>query len=202
MQGDFIKQVQELKADDIPDKCKDFVLKQYLKTEKWSIDNITRASTAAGYLASWAQSQLAYADILTRVDPMRKEIVTLQQEGDKLEKQAKELSQTIDDLEKKTKLLEQQYETLIREKQEIVSDMSKVEDKVNRSRNLLNNLGSEKYRWEDTSKNFKVQLASMLGDVFLSSSFLAYIGFFDHYYRKLLSSVWRSNLSSSRVKFR
>jgi len=117
MQGDFIKQVQELKADDIPDKCKDFVLKEYLRSDKWSIESITRASTAAGYLASWAESQLAYADILTRVDPMRKEIVTLQEEGDKLSKQAQELTETIDELEKKTKLLEQQDETLIREKQ-------------------------------------------------------------------------------------
>jgi len=47
-----------------------------------------------------------------------------------------------------------------------------------------------------------MQMASMLGDVFLSAAFLAYIGFFDHYYRKLLSSVWKSNLASSRVKYR
>jgi dynein heavy chain 1 len=72
--------------------------------------------------------------------------------------------------------------------------MNKVEDKVTRSKKLLMNLSSEKYRWEDTSKNFKSQLASMLGDVFLSSAFLAYIGFFDHYYRKLLIGVWKTNL--------
>lgn len=47
-----------------------------------------------------------------------------------------------------------------------------------------------------------MQLASVLGDVFLSSAFLAYIGFFDHYYRKLLYNVWRSNLNNNRVKFR
>jgi dynein heavy chain 1, cytosolic len=88
MQTDFIKQVQELKADDIPDKCKDFVLKEYLRSENWKLDAISKASAAAGYLASWAESQLAYADILNRVDPMRKEIVQLQEEGDKLEKQA------------------------------------------------------------------------------------------------------------------
>jgi len=80
--------------------------------------------------------------------------------------------------------------------------MAKVEDKVIRSKNLLNNLSSEKYRWEGTSKNFKVQIASVLGDVFLSSAFLAYIGFFDHYYRKLLYTVWRSNLATSRVRYR
>lgn len=42
----------------------------------------------------------------------------------------------------------------------------------------------------------------MLGDVFLSSSFLAYIGFFDHYYRRLLSSVWKNSLESSKIKYR
>lgn len=91
---------------------------------------------------------------------------------------------------------------MIKDKQEIVNDMTKVEDKVGRSKNLLMNLSSEKYRWEDTSKNFKTQLASMLGDVFLSSAFLAYIGFFDHYYRKLLMSVWKTNLEASKIKYR
>lgn len=37
MQSDFIKQVQELKADDIPEKVKDFVLKEYLRAEKWNL---------------------------------------------------------------------------------------------------------------------------------------------------------------------
>lgn len=105
MLGDFIKQVQDLKADDIPDKVKDFVLKDYLKSEKWSIENITKASTPAGYLASWAESQLAYADILTRVDPMRREIRELEEEGNKLQKQAEELADTINELEIKTKEL-------------------------------------------------------------------------------------------------
>lgn len=42
----------------------------------------------------------------------------------------------------------------------------------------------------------------MLGDVFLSSAFLAYIGFFDHYYRKLLVGVWKNMLQQKRIKFR
>jgi dynein heavy chain 1 len=57
------------------------------------------------------------------------------------------LARTIDELEKRTKQLEQEYENLIKEKQEIVQDMAKVEDKVTRSKNLLDNLSSEKTRW-------------------------------------------------------
>ncbi len=54
MMKDFIKQVQELKADDIPEKVKDFVLKEYLHSKDWNLDNITKASSAAGALAGWA----------------------------------------------------------------------------------------------------------------------------------------------------
>lgn len=80
--------------------------------------------------------------------------------------------------------------------------MERVEDKVSRSKRLLFNLESEKHRWEDSSKSFKEQLATMLGDVFLSSAFLSYIGFFDHYYRRLLISAWKQALEASDIKYR
>lgn len=71
----------------------------------------------------------------------------MEEEGKKLKSNAMELANTIDALEKKTKQLEMEYENLIKDKQEIVNDMTKVEDKVGRSKNLLMNLSSEKYRW-------------------------------------------------------
>lgn len=80
--------------------------------------------------------------------------------------------------------------------------MEKVLDKVTRSKNLLIDLESEKYRWEDSSKSFKEQLSTMLGDVFLASAFLSYIGFFDHYYRKLLVSAWKGSLETYDVRHR
>ena len=37
----------------------------------------------------------------------------------------------------------------------------------------------------------------MVGDVLLSSAFLSYIGFFDHYYRKVILSTWRDYLNNN-----
>jgi hypothetical protein len=37
MMRDFIKQVQELKADDIPEKVKNFVLAEYLHAPNWKL---------------------------------------------------------------------------------------------------------------------------------------------------------------------
>ncbi len=53
------------------------------------------------------------------------------------------------------------------------------QDKVDRSMALLRSLGIEKDRWQETSESFKSQMATLVGDVFLSSAFLAYAGYFD-----------------------
>ena len=88
MQNNFIKQVVELKADDIPENVKSYVLREFLNTPEFDTEAITKASTAAGALASWAKSQLSYADILTKVTPMRNEIFELEEEGKRLKNTA------------------------------------------------------------------------------------------------------------------
>jgi dynein heavy chain 1, cytosolic len=57
--------------------------------------------------------------------------------------------------ETKINNLQQEYAVLISEKENIKSEMIKVQDKVTRSQSLLNNLSSEKVRWEESSQNFK-----------------------------------------------
>lgn len=74
--------------------------------------------------------------------------------------------------------------------------MLKVADRVDRSKALINNLSSERVRWDESSNNFKFQLSTMIGDVLLSSAFLSYIGFFDHYYRKVVTNTWREYIQN------
>lgn len=69
--------------------------------------------------------------------------------------------------------------------------MKSVGEKVNRSKSLIMNLSSEKIRWEESARNFKYQLSTILGDVLLSAAFLTYIGFFDHFYRKVVTNTWK-----------
>lgn len=52
---------------------------------------------------------------------------------------------------------------------------------VDRSIALLKSLGIERERWEATSETFKSQMATIIGDVLLSSAYLAYAGYFDQH---------------------
>ena len=47
---------------------------------------------------------------------------------------------------------------------------------VERSVALLNSLGNEKLRWESGSETFRQLMATIIGDVLLSASFMAYAG--------------------------
>jgi len=48
--------------------------------------------------------------------------------------------------------------------------------KVDRSVALLKSLDGEKQRWEAGSETFKSQMSTIIGDVLLSSAFMAYAG--------------------------
>jgi len=70
----------------------------------------------------------------------------------------------------------------------LVTDLTKLEEeqksvkkKVDRSDALFKNLSSELIRWQKSSLNFTDNMASLMGDVLLSSAVLTYIGFFDHF---------------------
>lgn len=121
---------------------------------------------------------------------------------DALKEQVGGLMDTIAELETNIEKYKVDYAALIAEVQNIKSAMTTVQEKVNRSISLISNLGSERTRWEKSSNDFKTQMSTMVGDVLLSASFLAYIGFFDHFYRKNLSEIWRETIGFNGIKFR
>lgn len=101
------------------------------------------------------------------------------------------LDSLITHLEDSIEGLKSEYASLIAKVESIKQDMKTVQEKVGRSVQLISNLSSERARWEESSKSFVHQMACLVGDCLFTAGFLAYIGFFDHYYRKYLQSEWR-----------
>ena len=75
----------------------------------------------------------------------------------------------------------EEYAQLISQAQAIKTDLENVQGKVDRSIALLKSLVIERERWELTSETFKSQMSTIVGDVLLSSAFLAYAGYFDQH---------------------
>lgn len=198
----FVNDVKNFDVDKISKKIKNDLNDAYFKTPEWNIEKITKAYGCAGALAEFMQAKIRYASIVLSLGPLRKELEELRNEETVLLEQKTEADSLITELTTKIAQLELEYGQLIANVEQIKSEMLKVETKVGRSSNLLENLGSEKIRWEASSQGFTEQLKTMTGDALLSAAFLGYIGFFDQFYRDILMNHWRDYLQEKDLVFR
>merc|ERR1719394_1933518 len=168
----------------------------------YNFEKVNRASLARGPLVKWAIAQLSYADMLMRVDPLRNELIALEEAAKEKQQEAEQMTALIARLEKSISSYKEEYAQLISQAEAIKNDLKQVQDKVDRSMSLLKSLGIEKDRWQETSENFKFQMTTIIGDVFLSSAFLAYGGYFDQLMRHTLFSNWCEHLKAAHIQFR
>ena len=96
----------------------------------------------------------------------------------------------------------EEYAQLISQAEAIKNDLKHVQDKVDRSMSLLKSLGIEQERWQETSEGFKSQMSTLVGDVFLSSAFLSYAGYFDQQSRQNLYTAWKHHMDMANIQYR
>ena len=187
---DFISTIKNTKAENLGPKLTNLIQKEISATD-WDIDKIKSGFLEVGLLAEWLESTVACANINNQMEPLKKEIADLNAEKDKVVAEYDEIAKEIETLEKNIEQLKTQYDDSVTESNKIKEEITQVQNKVERSEKLLINLSSEKERWSKQMNEFKININNLLGDTFLSSSFLAYIGFYDAFYRKYLKEKAR-----------
>ena len=202
MERDFIPSIINFDSETISPKTRAVVEKNYLSNEEFTFEQVNRASKACGPLVKWVRAQFAYSNILSSVQPLRDEVDSLEKKAKALQSKQDEMVKTIAQLEKSIAQYKDEYALLISETQAIKSEMETVQNKVERSVSLLKNLSSEQERWEQGSATFQEHMSTLIGDCLLSSSFLAYSGFFDQQYRNSLMTKWQARLIDVGVKFK
>ena len=95
-----------------------------------------------------------------------------------------------------------EYALLIGQAESIKADLSTVQEKVGRSKELLSSLRSESERWNQGCEGFDQQMDTLVGDATLSAAFLAYSGYYDQQLREVLFQKWISFLQTAEIKFR
>mmetsp|Transcript_20729 Transcript_20729/g.31810 ORF Transcript_20729/g.31810 Transcript_20729/m.31810 type:complete len:419 (+) Transcript_20729:9298-10554(+) len=200
---DFIRSIMNFDKNDIPTNVKLFLNENYLKDEKtFNPESIMKASRAAGPLALWVKSIVEYSTIFHSITPLRNELRQLEEEESNMTQEKAALDSKIIELEDNINNLKKEYAMLIAKVESIKSDMKNVQIKVDRSVQLIQNLSSERNRWEETSRNFENQMACLVGDCLFAGGFLTYIGFFDHFYRRFIQIEWRDCIDQVDLKMR
>eukprot|EP00105_Crassostrea_gigas_P045649 XP_019929797.1 PREDICTED: cytoplasmic dynein 1 heavy chain 1 isoform X11 [Crassostrea gigas] len=202
MKDSFVPNIVKMQTQDITDEIRSKMKNKYLSNPDYNYEKVNRASLACGPMVKWAIAQINYADMLKRIDPLRNELKDLETQAQENQQKAEEVNKTIAGLEKSIARYKEEYALLISQAQAIKTDLSNVEAKVERSIALLKSLDDEKQRWESSSETFKSQMSTIVGDVLLSSAFMAYAGYFDQQMRRNLFTTWTSHLQTASLQFR
>ncbi|XP_012938795.1 cytoplasmic dynein 1 heavy chain 1 [Aplysia californica] len=198
----FITSIVNMKTDDISDDIRNKMKTKYLNNPDYNYEKVNRASLACGPMVKWAIAQIQYAEMLKRIEPLRNELSGLENQAEENRLKGEEVNKLVVELERSISKYKEEYAMLISQAQAIKADLAAVEAKVERSVALLNSLTSEKLRWEAGSETFKNQMATIIGDVLLSSAFMAYGGYFDQLMRHTLFSNWCEHLQKANIQFR
>lgn len=202
MKDTFITTIVNFDTEDISDSVREVMKARYLSNPDYTYEKVNRASAACGPIVKWAIAQLSYAEMLKRVDPLRNELISLEDAAKDKQREAEKMTTLIARLEKSINSYKEEYAQLISQAEAIKNDLKQVQDKVDRSMSLLTSLAIEKERWQETSENFKSQMSTLIGDVFLSSAFLSYAGYFDQQSRQSLFTLWKHHLEMANIAYR
>lgn len=158
----------------------------FLSRPSFNFEIVQRASKACGPLVKWALAQVRFSEILDKVEPLRNEVQSLEDQAETTKKQASAIISMIAELEGKIAKYKDEYALLISETQAIKFELERIQSKVDRSMKLLESLSSKRGRWESGSRTFDAEMSTIVGDVLLSAAFSAYGGFFDQHYREVM----------------
>ncbi|KAK6094055.1 dynein heavy chain [Batrachochytrium dendrobatidis] len=198
---DFISSIVNYETGSLSRKIRNEIFATYLSDPNFTFETVNRASKACGPLVQWVIAQYSYAEILEKVGPLREEVQQLEQSAEETKQKASSIDQMISELEQSIGVYKGEYAVLISETQMLKQEMQLVKDRVDRSMRVLDNLSSERGRWEESRESFGQQMETLVGDVLLASAFLAYAGYYDQKDRMNLLQTWKNQMQSAGVRY-
>eukprot|EP00731_Ephydatia_muelleri_P024350 Em0016g621a len=202
MKENFVPSIVNFATDKILPEVRERMKNEFLNDENYNFEAVNRASKACGPLVQWAVAQLSYSEMLNRVEPLRREMSSLENVAEVTRVKGEEINKIIQALETSIGKYKEEYAVLISQVNTIKADLVTVEAKVDRSKALLASLASERERWDAGSEAFRNQMSTISGDVLLTAAFMAYGGYFDQSFRHNLFTSWASHLQQAKINFR
>ena len=196
----FLLQLQNYPKDIINNEMVE-LLQPYFKMEDYNMEMARRVCGDVAGLLSWTKAMAFFHSVNREVLPLKANL-TLQEARlkiamDDLAGAERELSER----EMALQAVKEQYDAAVSEKQRLTEAANVCIRKMTAATALINGLGGEKIRWTEQSKEFKVQLGRLVGDVLLATGFLSYCGPYNQHYRADLVSSWMNILTTRNIPF-
>lgn len=179
--------VKELLKKD-PKRLK--AMRPYFDDASFNFETVNRSSKACGPLVKWMVSQVMFAEVLEQVEPLRVELLRLNEDITLLHHQKEAALLELQQLQVSIVSYKEAYARLISSVQSTKAEIASVTDKLERSTQLIFNLAVERDRWYLQHESFAAEQRSLIGDAALCACFCVFSGCFDQEQRAGLLLSW------------
>jgi dynein heavy chain len=146
-------------------------------------EKLKGVSSAASALCTWIRAVESYARVYRIVQPKKdryqKALFELNEKQSLLEQSKTELK----DLQNKIQFLRLDYESKLKEKDNLQKNADQTAMFLDRATKLLDGVAEKRILWDMTSNELKKNLDNLLGNSLLACAFLSYLGPFLSDYR-------------------
>ncbi|KAH9558616.1 hypothetical protein CY35_06G017100 [Sphagnum magellanicum] len=151
---------------------------------------VLKASKAAYGLCCWVRAMESYDKVNKIVAPKKAKLAAATMEFEGLQAALALKKKFLKAIEDKLAGLQEQLDKKGEEKAALEREVLNCENKLARASQLINGLGGEKVRWTKVQADMSVVYQNLLGDVLLSSGYIAYLGAVNLGYRQTALKHW------------
>ena len=186
------------------DTIKEDVLNKFRKhrfnpTVCFKPDDIKSRASAAADICVWCIAMDTYCTVNKKVGPKRAKVQQLQAKLDESNKILAEKEAEVNKVKDKVAKLKHDSDEMVQKK---IETEKKIETTVKRLKNaesLTYLLKEEGERWAESIKRYESDIITVVGDVFLATACISYLGPFTGVYRQELTSKWITMLYDMNI---
>ena len=166
----------------------------YMEREDFDPVVIRKASVACEALCMWTRAMVKYYHVSKAVEPKRRKLREAEKELKEVESRLADAQQRLKAVNDKIEQLESAHTKAIVKLNDLQTEMSNCEIRLERANKLLGGLSSEKLRWAAIVDDVKTLLDVLPGDCLLASGGVSYLGPFTAEFRVDLETSWRNSI--------
>jgi dynein heavy chain, axonemal len=196
--GKFLDGLFSYDRDNIADSVIQKI-EPYINSELFQPAKIATVSKACMSICLWVRAMYSYHFVNKSVEPKRETMRIANEELAETQRNLAAAKSKLKEVEESLATLQAKYEDSVKKKADLEFKVKECEEKVVRAGKLVSGLGDEKIRWAENVKYLEGLIANVIGDVLVSSGFIAYLGPFTSQYRELMTSKWIAHLTNFKV---
>lgn len=161
-------------------------IRETLSKEDFNPESIKTKSSAAAGLCDWIINITMYYDVFVSVEPKKAKVASAKEELAAANEKKETMEAMVAELSAKLAVLQADFQKAMDEKNKAEAEANRCAKRLDSANRLVNALGSEQERWNNSIVQLGQDLEYVIGDVLLASAFVSYVGPFAKKYREVI----------------